>query len=68
MHVLTDWFGYPDGSVLTNLIASVIAFVAGYFAAVHRHVKALHAKIDSLHEKQDRLHEHLNVPPKQDAA
>lgn len=58
MHLLNDWFGYPDGSVLTNLVASVIAFIVGYFAAVRRHVKSLHSKID-------RLHDHLGVPPEQ---
>lgn len=56
IHLMRDWFGWPDGSVLTNLVASALAFVGGYFAAVHRHVKALHRKLD-------RLHEHLGVPP-----
>lgn len=63
MHLLHDWLGYPDGSVLTNLVASAIVFTLGYFAGVRRHVKSIHSKLDSLHEKQDRLHRHLNVPP-----
>lgn len=61
IHLLHDWFGWPDGAVLTNLIASAIGFTVGYFAAVHRKIKNLHKKIDDLHEKQDRLHQHLGV-------
>ena len=68
MRLFHDWLGYPDGSVLTNLVASAIVFTLGYFVGVRRHVKALHSKLDSLHEKQDRLHRHMGVPPKHDGA
>ena len=49
MHLLHSWFGWPDGSVLTNLVASVLCFVAGWWFALRKHVKKLHAKLDKVH-------------------
>jgi hypothetical protein len=54
-HLLHDWFGWPDGSVLTNLVASAICVGVGVWRLVKSH-RALHAKLD-------RLHKHLGVPP-----
>lgn len=59
IHLLEDWLGWPDGSVLTNLVASAVVFTAGYFVGVRRHVKALHQKLDGLHQKADIDHQHL---------
>lgn len=53
LHLLHDWFSWPDGSVLTNLIASAVWFVPGFLVGLH-HAKKLHAKLD-------RLHAHLGV-------
>lgn len=50
---LTSWFSFPNGSVLTNLIASVIGFVVGYFATIHRHFRKLHKSHEELHRKID---------------
>lgn len=60
IHLLSDWFGWPDGSVLTNLIASAMWFVPGFLFGMH-HTKALHSKLD-------RLHTHLGVPAAHDDA
>jgi hypothetical protein len=49
MHLLHNWFGWPDGSVLTNLVASAICFAAGWWFALRKHVKALHKKLDKVH-------------------
>lgn len=32
--ILRDWFGWPDGAVLTNLVAAAIGVVAGYLVAL----------------------------------
>ena len=63
VHVLHDWFGYPDGAVLTNLVASAICVGFGVWKLIG-HLNRVHRRLDSLHEKQDRLHKHLDVPPK----
>lgn len=36
--LLHDWFAWPDGAVLTNLVASAIGIVLGYLVAL-RHLK-----------------------------
>jgi hypothetical protein len=54
MTLLHDWFAWPDGSVLTNLIASAIWFIPGFFVGL-RHAKKIHSKLD-------RLHQHLGIP------
>lgn len=56
---LHDWFGWPDGAVLTNLIASALWVGAGAWKIWKSHQK--------LHEKLDRLHRHLGVEQHDDA-
>lgn len=61
-----DWFGFPNGSVLTNLVASGICVL---FAAwriikklnlIHEHVKLVHAHLKVIHDHQLRHHgEHV---------
>ena len=68
LHLFTDWFGWPDGSVLTNLIASLIGVTAGYFIAVRRHVKSLHKSLKELHDKHDVMREHVIALRRQDGA
>lgn len=61
--VLRDWFGWDNGSVLTNLVASVIAFTAGFTVGgvwVKKHVNGLHARLNSLHAKHDALSSKLD--------
>ncbi|MBL7487100.1 hypothetical protein [Frankia sp. AgW1.1] len=63
MGLLADWFGWPNGSVLTNLLASLIwatpaLLLAGWRARVHlRRLHARHdehdAQIAELHAKVD---------------
>lgn len=53
--LLHDWFAWPDGSVLTNLIASGICVglgawrLAKWMRRIHRSHEALHARVDELH-------------------
>jgi hypothetical protein len=48
MSVLHSWFGWPDGGIWSNLVASAIwAIPTGFFAAkkirkMHRHILQLH--------------------------
>lgn len=51
--VLQDWFGWPDGAVLTNLIASAIWVGFGVWRIVKSQRK--------LHEKLDKVHKHLGI-------
>lgn len=60
MHLLHDWFGWPDGAVLTNLIASAICVAFGAWR-LWKHLRGVHSKLD-------RLHAHLGVPPENDDA
>jgi len=39
--MLHDWFGWPDGAVLTNLIASALTVVPTVFLTL-RHFRCLH--------------------------
>lgn len=43
------WFGWPDGSVLTNLVASLIWGVVAWrkLHAIHKSHLELHKKIDA---------------------
>jgi hypothetical protein len=50
IHLLHLWFGYPDGSVLTNLVASGLWFVPGFLYGRY-HAKKFHAKLDELHKR-----------------
>ena len=50
---LHDWFSFPDGAVLTNLVASGICVGAGVWKIIRSH-RALHAK-------RDRIHKHLGI-------
>jgi hypothetical protein len=56
--ILHDWFSWPNGSVLTNLVASGICVL---FAAwrifkklnkIHEHVKLVHAHVTLIHDHQ----------------
>jgi hypothetical protein len=60
--LLHDWFSWPDGAVLTNLIASFVWALPGWliYRVVRKH-------LDRLHEKIDRLHRHLGVAEASDA-
>lgn len=58
-HVLHEWFSWPNGSVLTNLVASMIGFVVGVtvpLARLFRKVNAMHDHVADLHAQ---THEHL---------
>ena len=54
------WFDWPDGSVLTNLVASAIC-AAFAIRWVGRWLGRFHARLDSHDEKLDRIHEHLGI-------
>lgn len=67
MHVLYQYFGWPNGGIWSNVIAEpVIAaltlLVAGKWVrkAIASH-KALHVKIDRLHESHAELHAKLDA-------
>jgi len=51
-----DWFGI-NGSVTTNLVATVIGVTVGYFAGLRKAIKSHQA----LHEKLDKVHKHLGI-------
>ncbi len=55
------WFGYPDGSVLTNLVAWLIGLVCGLFPLLLRLERKLQRSHRELHAKLDRIHEHLGI-------
>ena len=48
-----SWFGWPNGAVLTNLVASAICIGAGVWKIVRSH--------RALHDKLDRIHKHLGI-------
>ncbi len=50
---LSHWFGFPDGAVLTNLVASGICVGFGVWRIIKSHSK--------LHSKLDRIHKHLGI-------
>lgn len=52
--VVHDWFGWPDGAVLTNLIASLVWGVVAW------------RKIRKLHKHVLGIHDHLGVGKKTD--
>lgn len=58
MSLIRTWFGWPDGSVLTNLVASLL-WAVPVFATVGwrllRSLRRLHRRVDELHAKHDRL-------------
>lgn len=53
-HVLHDWFGWPDGSVLTNLVAWLIGLLMGLGVPVWR----IFRKLDVIHQHAAAAHEH----------
>lgn len=55
-----DWFGWPDGAVLTNLVASVICVGFGVWRIVKSH-RRLHKRLDALHTHVLDLHAHHGV-------
>jgi len=65
--LLHDWFGWPLGAVLTNLIASALWVVFGAwrlckrFQRLERKHDETQAHLARLHEKTDRIHEHLGI-------
>lgn len=48
--IWSDWFGWPDGAVLTNLIASLIWGAVAWrkLHAIHKAHKHLHARLDTI--------------------
>lgn len=64
MGVLVDLFGWPNGSVLTNLIASLLWAVPTGLLAVWRarvHLERLHRRHDRHEVQIDVLHTKLNA-------
>ena len=59
---LHDWFGWPDGAVLTNLVATAICVAFGW-----RKIVKLFRSHRELHDKLDALHDHLGVGQHDDA-
>lgn len=55
-----DWFGWPNGAVLTNLVASAICIVLGAWKVV-LWAKKMRQSHDELHAKIDRVHSHLGI-------
>lgn len=51
--LIHEWLGWPNGAVLTNLVASAITVGFGVWRVLKSHAK-LHAKID-------RVHKHLGL-------
>lgn len=55
---LTVWFGWPNGAVLTNLVASAIwlGFAAWRLLrkmnAIHEHVQRVHDHVKLVHQHQ----------------
>ena len=68
MRVIHDWFGFPDGAVLTNLVASLLwAGVAiRKLFQIHRtselarhHAEQAHAHAAQAHAHAKAAHEHV---------
>lgn len=64
MHTLWLLMGWPSGSVLTNLVASLLwaaptITVAWWQARVHRHRHR--AQLDEIHAAIKKLHEHHGI-------
>ena len=55
-----DWFGWPNGAVLTNLVASAICILLGAWKII-LWAKKLSRSHDELHGKIDRVHTHLGL-------
>lgn len=55
--LLHDWFAWPDGSVLTNLIAWVIGLGCGLGPTLWR----IRKKLDAMHTHILDLHRHHGV-------
>jgi hypothetical protein len=58
---LYHWFDFPDGSVLTNLIASAVCVgLAGWkiLAKMRDHAEAMHMHLDDVHAHVKLIHEH----------
>lgn len=55
---LHDWFGFPNGSVLTNLVASAICVAVGAWRIV-KWLKKVHRSHERLHEHVAELHTHV---------
>lgn len=58
--LLHDWFSWPDGSVLTNLVASAICVGFGVWRIIRSH-KKLHRKLEQMHDHILDLHRHHGV-------
>lgn len=65
--LLHDWFAWPDGAVLTNLVASAICIGLGawrivkWLKKIHRSHEQLHAHVAELHTHVLDLHRHHGV-------
>lgn len=55
-----DWFGWPNGAVLTNLVASAICVALGAWKIIVW-ARKLAASHDDLHKKLDKVHTHLGI-------
>lgn len=65
-----DWFAWPLGAVLTNLVASLIWGTPGYWKlrAIHRDHKKLHKAHLDLHKAHLELHKKVdNILGREDA-
>ena len=51
---LSDWFGFPNGAVLTNLVASAICVGVG----IWRLRKTVHQKLEEMHNHIRDIHKH----------
>ena len=49
-----DWFSWPDGAVLTNLVASAICVGVG----IWRLRKTVHRKLEEMHDHIRAIHRH----------
>lgn len=58
--IFHDWFGWPNGAVLTNLVASAICVGFGVWRIVKSHRK-LHKHVAELHTHVLDLHRHHGV-------
>ena len=62
---LYHWFDFPQGSVLTNLIASAVCVgLAGWkiLAKMRQHHEALHAHLAEVHDHVKLIHAHQVAP------
>lgn len=55
---LWHWFDFPGGSVLTNLVASVI-WASLILWRLIKHMRGVHQHLDDVHEHLRMVHEHV---------